>query len=89
MGKKYSDLIFLDDKKVKAVEKEEAIEDAKVDIINAINASKKGVRSTTKAYNALLASVPLNFSRLIEAQRDLEDAEDQLSRLEALQKELF
>lgn len=88
---KYKDLIFPDEKKIEKEVKETAVEDAKMDITNDIHGAKKVISSAKKKAIAARRQTGDNFStkNILTADLEVEEAEDNLARLEALQKELF
>lgn len=88
---KYKDLIFPDEKAVDKERKEEAIADAKMDTSIDIHAATKTVALAQKALLNAKRGTGNNFStkNIIQKQVELEEAQDNLTRLEALQKELF
>ena len=88
---KYKDLIFPDEKKIEAEVKKTAVEDAKMDVMNDIHGAKKVVSQATKNAIAARRATGTAFSTkaILTADMALEDANDNLERLEALYKELF
>lgn len=86
---KYEKMIFPDEKKVKAAEKQEAVEDAQTEMYNAIAAAKKAVRERTKEVDRAKRTVPFNPADVINANYELEGANSVLKELEDLNAELF
>jgi len=86
---KYKDLIYLDDKKVKETQKLDAIENAQNIIQNSLFAAKRAVRDYERELKAAKSSVNFDPSVIITAQKNLEETQSDLKRLEDLNSELF
>lgn len=86
---KYANNIFLDDKKKNAEAKTEAVEDAQMEVSNAINAARKVVRVAKKGLAAANGAVPFSPLNKVLAQRNVAAAAEDLADLEAMEKEMF
>jgi hypothetical protein len=86
---KYVSRIFLGKDKVEAAQKLEAVEDAKNEVDNAIYGAKRVLRDAQKAANAAGSATPFLADAKIAADLRVEDAQDNLNRLEAMSAEMF
>jgi len=88
-SKKYADKIFLGKDKVEAAQKLEAVEDAQNEVDNAIYGAKRVLRDAEKAAIAAASANPFRADSKIAADLRVEDAQDNLDRLEAMKSEMF
>ena len=86
---KYADRIFLDDKKVEAAKKVEAVEDAQNEVENAIYGAKRALRAAEKRVQTAESATPYNVANELIADLQLEEAQDNLSRLESKKASMF
>ena len=86
---KYASRIFLGKDKVEAAQKLEAVEDAQNEVENAIYGAKRALRDAEKVASAAGSATPFRADAKIAADLKVEDAQDNLDRLEAMKAEMF
>ena len=82
----YGDLIFKDEKAKKAADKQEAVEDAKLNVMAGLGAARKVERVAQRNFDKALSAVPFLADKVIEAKRALADAKEDVKDLEELQE---
>ncbi len=86
---KYAKGIFPNKEKVEKEMIVDATEDAKIEMMNAIGGAEKAIRASIKKVKYAQYSVPFSPAGALQAQLELEDAQDNLDRLKKMQTDMF
>lgn len=86
---KYVDFITRDEKEVKAAEVAVAVKKAAIQVDIDLIKANEAAANAESTINAVLSYIPFNPSRLINAKRDLAEANTVIAELEAIKSELF
>jgi len=86
---KYVDFITRDEKEVKAAEVAVAVKKAAIQVDIDLIKANEAAANAESVISSVLSRIPFNPSMLINAKRDLAEANTVIAELEAIKTELF
>jgi len=86
---KYASVIFPDDKKKNAEAKNDAVENAQNEVVNAVFGAKRALSTAKKDEKRAMSAVPFSPAEALQASRSVSNCQQDLDDLEAMQTAMF